>query len=229
MNYYDKTLLILDQIKKNDANMISCFVFGSFVTKETSLKNYKEIRVFDGPNFLLSKFNLANIYPDIDMLCVSSDTIKTKEIFNKKMIDIFGHHVTVNVISQKVFESELFSNQPTAVKRILMYRELLIIKGNEYLKKLKDETMKIESPRDRAFQEEYNFKKEYMRLFAKYNVETITIYKNDYEKLFPNILKFITGDLHAGFPSERIKLVYPEPMNLKAKVDLSDIKLEELI
>lgn len=229
MNYCDKTLLILDHIKKSDENMIACFAFGSFVTKETSLKNYKEIRVFDGQDFLLSKFNLANIYPDIDMLCVSYDIEKTSELFNKNISDVFGHFVTVNVVSKKVFEKELFSDQPTAIKRIILYRELLIIKGNEYLQKLKAEVVKIESPTDKAFQEEFNFKKEYLRLFAKYNISTMTIAKSDYEKLFPNMLKFITGSLHAGFPEDRNKLVYPEPMELKARVDLSGVELENLI
>lgn len=229
MNYCDKTLLILDHIKKSDENMVTCFAFGSFVTKETSLKNYKEIRVFDGQDFLLSKFNLANIYPDIDMLCVSDDVEKTSELFNKNVIDVFGHFVTVNVVSKRVFEKELFSDQPTAIKRILLYRELLIIKGNEYLQKLKTEVVKIESPTDKAFQEEFNFKKEYLRLFAKHNISTMIIAKCDYEKLFPNMLKFITGNLHAGFPEDRKKLVYPEPMGLKARVDLSSIELEDMI
>lgn len=229
MNYFDDTLLVLDRIKKNDDNMVACFVFGSFVTKETSLKNYKEIRVFDGPDFILSKFNLVNIYPDMDILCVSNDVDQTSELFNKTITDVFGHFVTVNVVSKKVFENELFSDQPTAIKRIFLYSEILVVKGNEYIQKLKDEVVKIERPIDKYFQEEFNFRKEYLKLFAKYNISTMVVNKYDYEKLFPHVLKFIIGDLHAGFPAVRTKLVYPRPMELKAQVDLSNVELEDLI
>ncbi len=229
MNYSDKTLLALDQVKKQDENMIACFAFGSFVTEETSPKNYREIRIFDGDNFIISKFNLTNIYPDIDIICVSSDPEKTSSLFNQNINDVFGHFVTINVVSQKIFEQELFLNQPSAIKRILLYRELLIVKGEEYLQKIKTEVEKIASPLDLVFQKEFNFRKEYLKLFSKYSIDTIIFSKNDYEHLFPNIYQFIIGNLYGGFPEDRIKLVYPKTMNLKAKLDISKVESLEII
>ncbi len=229
MDYYDKTLLVLNQVKKEDDDMIAFFIFGSFVTKETSPKTYKEIRVFDGSNFLFSKFNLINLYPDIDILCVSGDVKKTTSIFDRKIIGVSGHYVTINVVSKNIFEKELFSDRPTAIKRIMLYRQLLIIKGEEYLNTLRQDVLKIETPLDVAFQQEFDFKKEYLRLFSKYNVPTVTITKDDYDRLFPNLLKFITGNLDGGFPKDRSKLVYPSPMGLKAEINLSDVKVKDII
>jgi len=229
MNYYDKTLLALDRVKKQDSDMVACFAFGSFVSGETSLKHYKEIRVFDGSNLVMSKFNLMNIYPDIDMLCISNNPDQTKVYLDQNITDVFGHYVTINVVSPKVFERELFSNQPGAIKRIVLYRKLIVVKGDEYIQKVKAEVKKIETPIDSEFQQEFNFKKEYLNLFAKYNVATFTIGREDYEKLFPNIYKFITGKLQGGFPEDRIKLVYPEVKNLKSEINLSSVDSKEII
>lgn len=229
MNYSDKTLLVLDQIKKQDDSILACFAFGSFVTEETSPKNYREIRIFDGSDFIMSKFNLTNIYPDIDIICISSNPDKTAKLFNKNFNDVFAHFVTINIMNQEVFEREVFSREPAAIKRILLYRKLLVVKGEDYLEKIKKEVEKIESSIDLIFQKEFNFRKEYFRLFSKYDVNSVTITKNDYKHLFPNIYKYITGVLHAGFPEDRIKLIYPKSMNLKAKLDISESNIIEII
>ena len=229
MNYSDKTLLVLDQIKKQDDSIVACFAFGSFVTEETSSKNYREVRIFDGTEFIMSKFNLTNIYPDIDIICISNNPEKTAKLFDKNFNDVFAHFVTINVITQEIFEQEIFSREPSAIKRILLYRKLLVVKGEDYLEKIKPEVEKIESSIDLVFQKEFNFRKEYLRLFSKYDINSLTITKNDYEYLFPNIYKFITGILYAGFPEKRIKLIYPKSMNLKAKLDISESNIIEII
>lgn len=79
------------------------------------------------------------------------------------------------------------------------------------------------------FQKEFNFRKEYLKLFSKYDISSVIITKNDYEYLFPSIYKFITGVLHAGFPADRIKLIYPKSMNLKAQIDISAVSTIEII
>mgnify|MGYP001557899287 CR=1 FL=1 len=229
MNYYDKTLSALNEIKNGDENMLALFAFGSFVTKESVSKNYKEIRVFDGSQFVFSKFDLINIYPDIDIICVSKDIKKTANSFDEKILDVFGHYITINLLNKEVFEKELFSDHPNAIKRILLYRELLIMKGAEYINKLKVEVKKIETRTDSIFQQEFDFRKEYLKLFAKNHVPSMMITNEEYERLFPHFLKFITGHLLGGFPEDRIKLVYPEPMDMKASINLSDTKLEKLI
>ena len=43
------------------------------------------------------------------------------------------------------------------------------------------------------------------------------------------MLKFIEGEVDAGFPENRLKLVYPEPMKLKSEIDISDSKLKDII
>lgn len=229
MNYSDKTLLVLDQVKKQDDSISCLFVFGSFVTEETSPKNYREVRIFDGSNFIMSKFNLTNIYPDIDIICISNNPDKTAKLFNKNFNDVFAHFVTINIITQEVFEQEIFSREPSAIKRILLYRKLLVVKGEDYLEKIKPEVEKIEASLDIMFQKEFNFRKEYLKLFSKYDIGSVILTKNDYEYLFPNIYKFITGALHAGFPEERLKLIYPKSMNLKAKLDISESNIIEII
>lgn len=229
MNYFEKTLLALNEIKNQDSGMVACFAFGSFVSGNTSVKNYKEIRVFDGKTFVLSKFNLTNIYPDVDIICVSENPEETKKHFDRNITDVFGHFVTVNIISKDVFAADLFSDRPTAPKRIVLYRKLLVIKGQEYLDTMKQEVVKTERPIDKVFQEEFDFRKEYLRLFAKNNVPTVILTRADYEQLFPHMLQFINGNLDGGFPKDRIKLVYPSPMQLKAEVDLSVVPLTDII
>jgi len=229
MNYYDKTLVKLNEIKREDADMVACFAFGSFVTEETSLKTYKEIRVFDRGAFLLSKFNLINLFPDINLICISNNPQSSAEIFNKHITDVFGHFVTINIVTKEVFRKEAFSHAPAAFKRILLYQKLLVIKGEEYVNLLKKEVAKIETPLDKAFEEEFGFRKDYLKLFAKHNIQSLTLDLTDYEHKFPNILKFIDGTLHGGYPKDRIKLVFPEPMHLKAEVDLSNTELHDVI
>lgn len=229
MSYYEKTLLSLDNIKKSDKNILALFAFGSFVTEETSTKNYKEIRVFDKGEYILSKFNLINIFPDIDMICVSENPEETKTFFEKEITDVFGHYVTVNVMSKDVFQKEILSEKPTAVKRIILYRKLMIIKGQEFVDTMRNEALKAESTNDSLFQDEFVFRKNYLRMFAHNNVGSFILTKEDHQKLFPNFLKFIQGQVSGGFPKDRLKLVFPEPMDLKAEVDLSELDLKNII
>lgn len=229
MNYFEEILLALNNIKDKDENMLAFFSFGSFVTKETFWKNYKEIRVFDSGDFVLSKFNLLNINPDIDLLCVSVNPEKTKEVIDQNIKVVNDYFVTINVVSKEIFENELSSPNPNAIKRILLYRDLLVIKGQKYIDDLKTSYKKYEAEIDSIFQNEFDFRKNYLKLFAKNDVKTLIIKKSEYERLFPNVLKFIEGKLDAGFPVNRLKLVYPGPMELKAEVDLSNIKLKDII
>jgi len=96
MNYSDKTLLVLDQIKKQDDSIVACFAFGSFVTEETSSKNYREVRIFDGTEFIMSKFNLTNIYPDIDIICISNNPEKTAKLFDKNFDNVLEKTIEFN-------------------------------------------------------------------------------------------------------------------------------------
>lgn len=229
MNYFETTFLALNTIINEDSNILALFSFGSFVTNEMSWNNYKEIRVFDNGDFVLSKFNLLNIKPDIDLVCVSENPEKTREVIEKNLKEINNHFVTINVISKGVFEEELSSQEPNAVKRIVSFRELLIIKGQSYLDHIKNENKRYVTDLDKAFQEEFDFRKNYLRLFAKNNIKTLILNKSEYEHLFPNMLQFIEGKIKAGFPKDRLKLVYPGPMNLKAEIDIAKVELKNII
>ncbi len=229
MNYFETTLLALNTIKDKDDDILTLFSFGSFVTNETSWKNYKETRVFDNGDFILSKFNLENINPDIDLLCVSNNPEKTKKIIDKHIKDVTNHFVTINVVSKEVFEKELSSSTPNAIKRIILFRELLVIKGQKYIDDLRENNKRYENRLDKVFQDEFDFRKNYLKLFAQNNVKTIIVSKMEYEKLFPNMLKFIEKGIEAGFPENRLKLVYPGPMGLKAEIDISQVELKDII
>lgn len=222
-------LTILDNIRKNDPYITTFFIHGSFVTNKTSSRNYKETRVFDDGSFVLSKFELLAINPDIDIVYVSEEPDKSLEIINQQINEFDKYFLTINLMSKETFEADVFSSNPKALKLILIYRELTIIKGKDYIDTVKEKVKEIVRPLDAQLQEEYDFKKDYLRLFAKYNVEKFLIERKQYEELFPTFYKFITGNLKGGFPPNRHKLVYPGPMKLKAEIDIHDCKEKELI
>lgn len=225
----EKALIILNNIRKTDSDILALFVFGSFVSHQTSSQNYKEIRVFDHDEYLFSRFKLICVKPDIDVLCISNNPKKTEKIIRKCASLQETYFLTINIMSKDIFEREIFSDQPKAIKLILLFRELLIIKGKEYLDSLKKQIININRPIDKIFQDEYDFRKDYQKLFAKYKIDSFSISREKHEKLFPNFLKFITGQMDCGFPDERIKVVLPKPANLKNKIDISDSNLETLL
>ena len=225
----EKELVILNNIRKKDKCILTFFAFGSFVTNQTTSQNYKEIRVFDDNKFLFSRFKLSNTKRDIDVLCVSSNPEKTEGIVRSNSKSHTSYFLTINVISKEVFEREVFSNEPKAIRLILLFRELLVIKGKKYINSLKEELKNTYRPIDKIFQDEYDFRKDYQKLFSKYNVDSFSISRDMYEELFPNFLRFITGKMKGGFPEERIKIVLPEPVNLKNKINIASSNLETLL
>lgn len=228
MNSRDKLLLIINGILKLDMGAVAVIVFGSFVRGNSLPKSYREVRVFDGSEYISSEFILKDIAPDIDIVFVTNDPQKTTFLINKAHPTIVQKFITLNIVSQETFENEVLSQSPSALKRIMLYRELLIPHGEKYINNLRVQVKKQETESDIIFQKEFDLRKEYLQKYAKENVQQLTLSKEEHEKLFPNFLKFIIGKLHAGFPKKRIKLVYPRKMELKVIVDRSSGVVREI-
>lgn len=228
MNSHDKLFSVLNGILRVDMEVVAIIVFGSFVTGNSMPKSYREVRVFDGPEYLSSEFTLKDIASDIDVVFVTSNPQKTASLINDDPPLVDHKFITINVVSQEIFEKEALFTSPSALKRILLYRNLLIPHGEDYIRSLRDKVKKQETETDRIFQEEFDLRKEYLQRYARRGVQRLTLSKEEHEKLFPNFLKFIVGELHAGFPKDRIKLVYPRAMELKAIADCSTGVVKEV-
>jgi len=139
-----------------------------------------------------------------------------------------SYYFTINIITPEVFESKVFSSDPKALRRIMIFRELLIIKGKDYLEEVKARVVKTITPMDTGFQNEFDFRKDYLKLFAKYDVEEILLNTSEYSKLFPLFYQFISGKISAGFPELRHKYVCPETMKTKYILDIEKASMVEL-
>jgi len=228
MNSRDKLFSIFSEILKIDKEAVATIVFGSFVSGNPLPKSYREVRIFDGSEYISSEFILKDIVSDIDMVFVTNNPQKTVSIINEIHPVIDQNFITINVMSQKIFENEALSRSPSALKRILLYRELLILYGEDYINSLQFQVKEQETESDLIFQKEFDLRKEYLQRHAKENIRQFTLSREEHEKMFPNFLKFIVGKLQAGFPKDRIKLVYPQPMELKAIVDRSSGIVREI-
>ena len=136
--------------------------------------------------------------------------------------------ILAKIVHQDTVLNEALSRSPSALKRILLYRELLILYGEDYINSLQFQVKEQETESDLIFQKEFDLRKEYLQRHAKENIRQFTLSREEHEKMFPNFLKFIVGKLQAGFPKDRIKLVYPQPMELKAIVDRSSGIVREI-
>lgn len=222
--YLKEILSELTKISREDSNILCLFVHGSVVYKTVTYKNYQEIMLFEDHNFLGSVFRLQKINPDIDMVCVSADPEKTNGIILDRFKKVNSFFLTMNIMTPDVFEREVSSESPNAIKRILAKRRLSIIKSAEYVSRFRKIAKENLSKLDINFQKEYEFRKEYLKLHIRNDKESFIMPLREYERLFPLFTKFIKGELSAGFPPNRIKLVLPKPMNLKAKLDIIDCK-----
>lgn len=221
-------LLILNNIRKKDKNTIAFFIHGSFVTNKTSNRNYKELRVFDGDKFLFSKFELTNTNPDIDIVYVSSNVEESNRIINEEISLFDDYFITINLMSKQEFEEDALSQDPKALKLILLYKILCVVKGTEYIESIRELVQLEENPIDRKLQNDYDFRKDFLRLHAKYDKKKVILDAGLYKEMFPLFYKFIIGELKGGFPKNRYKLVFPKPMDLKAEVNLKEIEITQL-
>src|SRR3989344_5381181 len=228
MRSSDKLLSVFSKILKIETETVAVIVFGSFVSGDSLPKAYREIRMFDGSRYISSEFILKDIDPDIDIVFVTNNPQKTASLIEETHPVIDQKFITINIMSQKIFENEALSRSPSALKRILLYRELLILHGEDYINSLQFQVKEQETESDLIFQKEFDLRKEYLQRHAKENIRQFTLSREEHEKMFPNFLKFIVGKLQAGFPKDRIKLVYPQPMELKAIVDRSSGIVREI-
>ncbi len=222
-------LASLKKIANLDPDVVTVFVHGSFVTKTTNDYNFRELRVFDKNKFIFSKFELIKIRPDIDVIYVSKDIRKSEKNIKKIDFPVKNFFVTINLIGIDEFNKNVYTHSPVAIKRILLFRKLKIIKGSLFLNNTKKKLTAYFYPLDKQVQDEYDFMKKYLRLLQEYECKNFILFASDYKRLFPFYYEFIMGKLKNGFPDRRIKLVFPKSMNLKAKLDISTATTEELL
>lgn len=220
MKSYDKILANLYNKACEDVNILTFFVHGSTVHGNTTVKSYQEIRIFEGKKFLTSIFRLKEMMPDIDIVCVSKNVKKTKEIIEKELKNFDEYFITINLMSQEVFERDVFSDIPKALKLVVGLKEHNVILGEEYLNEVKKKASKKLKKWDKDFQKEFDFRKEFLKLHIRNDKETFMLSDYEYTRLFPLFSRFIKGEIDHGFPQEREKLVFPKSMDLKAVIDI---------
>jgi hypothetical protein len=226
--YLKELLNNLTKICKNDPDILCLFIHGSIVYKTVATKNYTEIMLLEGKTPLGSIFRLQKLNPDIDMVCISNNPEKTHDLFVEHFKRVDNFFLTANIMSPKTFKREASSLEPTAIKRILAKRKLFVVKNWDLLSTMKKIAKKNLTKVDINFQKEYQFRKEFLKLHIRNNVDSFILSIREYERLFPLYAKFERGEIFAGFPPDRIKLVLPRPMNLKAKLDIVNYTIKYL-
>ena len=218
------TLVTGDQFAK------AFFIHGSYVTKEASNDNYKEYRFYKSSEFLFSYFELQDMNPDIDLIYVSTN-LKESELLIKKFFqsnNIGGHFITINLVLDSVFYNEVTSTSPTAMKRILQFRPLEIIQGDDFLSEMRQLALSKKTQVDTALQDSYEMRKKYLRTSAQQKKKCVLLDLKEYRERFSMFCSFMLGEIDGGFPKNRVKLVFPKEMDLKAIVKLDECILEHL-
>gem|GEM_PF-3619152 len=166
-----------------------------------------------------SKFKFVNIGERFHGIIVTEDPEKSKEVvkkeFKKLKIDC---SITVNILSKEVFEREAFSVNPRAIKTIILFNDICIIKGRKYFNIIKQKVFGgYISSIDTKFQDEMVAKDKMLNCFADIERDDIIIYGFQYKNFFPYIYESITNKEKFGFPDDRYKLVFPDLIKLKDK------------
>lgn len=178
---------------------------------------------------MYSLFILRRISSDIDMLCVSNNIIDTeKRLMQSGLNTIDNKFITINLIAPEIFEREIMSDSPKAIKRIVAFKNCTILKGNRFFKKYQVTALTKISQQDILFQQEFDARKEYLRNLIVKNKDFFILNSSEYSTLFPYFVQFLKGEVDGGFPKERKKVVFPGPMRLKMALDISDGHIEYL-
>jgi hypothetical protein len=205
---------VLNSIREKDANIIGFFTHAS---KQVNTKPYKETQYFSDDEFIFSKFKFVNIGERFHAIIVTENPEKSRERvereFEKLKID---YSITINILNKETFEREAFSVNPKAIKTIILFNEICLIKGSEYFNIIKKKVFeRYISPIDTEFQSEMVAKDQMLKCFADADRDCIIIYGFQYKKLFPYIYESLTNNEKFGFPSDRYKLVFPNEVTLK--------------
>lgn len=204
------------------------FIHGSFASHTETSAIYQEQMFYanDG-TFWFSVLHLQDIPPDVDMITV---TDYPKEVLDavqenaKKYLDE-TFFLTLNIISSGEYERIVSSNDALAPKRLLAKRVLNVLKGEDYINKLKSIAIKNYNVLDDTIQTEFDKKKLLLKELASKSVSHHVLTREHYTKHYPNLLDEMDGVRVGGFNIDRIKFVYPQSMNLKCRVDIKDYSI----
>lgn len=213
--------LILKHIFERDVNVLTAFVHGSFLDDSFTNRNYLDLRIYEHDAFQCSLLYLKNIDHDVDVVCVSQEPHITERTIRKRLDGrIKGFFLTVNIVSRRVFEDQVVSTSPTAIKRIVALKECNVFVGNEYFSCQQARALACIQQIDREFQIEFANRKQYLRSLIANGNQIHLLSALDYSRMFPLFFEFICGQLEAGFPEGRLKIVLPGEMNLKFRLDI---------
>lgn len=213
--------VVLRHIFEAAPEVSTAFVHGSFVDGSFTNKNFRDVRVFSRNEFQCSLFHLTDIDHDIDVVCVSEAPHITNAVIRNQLTGhITDFFLTINIVSRRVFEDQVTSASPTAIKRIVALKECNILIGDKYFFDQRRIALSSIRQADRRFQHEFSDRKLYLRSLIANNKKIHLLSASDYSQRFPLFLEFICGRLEAGFPEERIKVVLPNDMNLKFRLDI---------
>lgn len=219
---------IMEYLAKNTACGVKFgFIHGSYVYKEEPFifGAYKETMYFEGGKFIKSVFSLKQQPPDVDIVTVVSDIGSFMQKFNEfaakeSLKTELNYFLTINAMEESLFNKDIFSEEPTALKRILKFRKLKVFGDASHLEKLKIESDKYVNDTDYIVQFEYDQRKEYLKDHLLRRLPEIILTAKEYEQLFPAYCSYVIKSQTAGFPEKREKIVLPHSMDLKAKVDV---------
>lgn len=215
---------IISEVFKSEVK--AGFIHGSYVSANGTLicSTYRERMYYEDGEFISSTFYLKNQPPDVDIILIASDPCKLKQLLNEyivrgNILKELNYFLTLNVMSEEIFANEVTSNNPTAIKRIMKYREILGFGNESILLKAKDEARKFITDLDKEVQDDYDARKNFLKTKLKLGIKRFNFGRLDYLDNFPNYFEQVMIKKVAGFPEKREKIVFPHPMDLKEYID----------
>lgn len=203
------------------------FIHGSYVYNNSTTFNcfsYKETQYFKDDKYRESLFTLKNQPPDVDIVVVAKNPIEFNSLLVgylkvTNILENLNYFLTINVMSENVFLRDLQSSCPTAIKRIIKFRQIIPFGDIELLSTLISNIDIFVSDLDYVVQHEFDERKKYLKKSFLDKKETFKFTEADYKKMFPAYFQYVLLKKSAGFPEEREKIVLPHAMDLKEKLD----------
>jgi len=224
-------LELLNKASAEEKSIQSFFIHGSFVTGTTSKQAYRDERYYLHNKYLFSVIKRVDASYDVDCIAISSDPEATKNYFNDLAFNFDGIFLTINVITKDTFTNELLRAGTNAIRRILLFKTIDILKGEDIILEGK-QALKSISQQDylenESYQQEFSTKKKLLTIIGEQGINEIRIDKDFFSQFCPIITKEISEGTNTGFPMNRTKVVLPKPMYLKARIDMDTLSTRNL-
>ncbi len=219
-----KLIQHLDQAQPG--NMETAFVHGSWASGNEKPDSYQEQMYFHDGKLWFSIFRLLSMPADVDIIITArrpNDLLAELEKTAKRFLND-DYFLTANIISPDEYDRVVRSVDAMAPKRLLVVRELMILKGEEAIARLKAEAKQHYGELDDATQTEYDNKKQVMRQLREARSDKYVLTREDYQQTYPHLLEELEGARKGGFSIKRTKYVFPRSMDLKYRVDIETYK-----